>query len=438
MTKSIATRPNPWLRLRADGRLVRCAARVTVRHGPDAGAQAVTGVGPLVIGTHPSADLRLSDDTVSSRHASVEASEDAIVVIDLGSKNGTRLHGALIGEARLSEQTELVLGTTVVTIAPADVEVTLSDGRSAAFAELVGDSEPMRKARALLERVAATSTPVLLVGPSGTGKDTAAQCLHRASGRSVFVTVDGAISPSTAESELFGHARGAFTGASGDREGLLAAADGGTLYLDEPSDLPRELQTRLLRFLETRAVRAVGGDRERVVDVRVVTALRRDPGELERAGELRKDLRHRLEVVRVDLPALSERPEDVPAIVRALLEREGRPDALPGDAVMAELARAPWPGNVRELRNVLQRALLLEGGFPESEQIGAPVVAGATYEMQWKDARNRVLAAFEREYIERLLDRCGGNVSRAADEAGVQRSYMHRRIRALGVRRPGS
>ena len=436
MTVTLSSRPNPWLRLRDDGRLVRCAARVTVQIGPDRGAQAVTGVGALVIGTHESAGLRLTDTTVSSRHVSVEAVEDAIVVTDLGSKNGTRLHGALVSEARLSERTDLVLGTTVITIAPADVEVEMSDGRSSTFAELAGESAPMRRARAVLERVAATGTPVLLVGPSGTGKDTAAQCLHRASGRSVFVAVDGALSPTTAESELFGHARGAFTGASSEHEGLLGAAHGGTLYLDEPSDLPHALQTRLLRFLETRAVRPIGGDRERSIDVRIVTSLRRDPGELERLGALRRDLRHRLEVVRVDLPALRDRPEDIPAIVHALLQREGRLDALPSDAVMAELSRADWPGNVRELRNVLQRALLLEDGLPEPAELGAPVVADGAYAMQWKDARNRVLAAFEREYIERLLERCDGNVSRAADEAGVQRSYMHRRIRALGVRRP--
>lgn len=435
MTVTLPRHATPWLRSSSDGRLHRVGARVRVHHGPDTGVQASVDLAPVVVGTHPTAGLRLTDPAVSGRHLSIEVTRDTVVVRDLGSKNGTRLRGALINEAALVERERLRVGSTILEVEPEDRDVGCGDGRDPAFAELVGDSPAMCRARGLLERVAATDTPVLLVGPSGTGKDTAARALHRASGRAAFVQIDGSLARGTAEAELFGYERGAFTGADEARPGLIASADGGTLYLDQPDDLPLELQTRLLRFLEAGTVRPIGGPGERFVDARVVSSLREDPEALVEQGRLRHDLRHRLEVVRVDLPPLADRPEDIPDIVDALLEREGAPHCTPTTEVMCELQHAAWPGNVRELRNVLQRALLLDGTVGSEDLAGAGTAPADPdlYDVPWKEARRQMIDAFQRDYIVRLLERCNGNVTRAAEQAGVQRSYLHRRMRALGI-----
>ncbi len=320
------------------------------------------------------------------------------------------------------------------------------------FGDLIGTSDVMRCVFSALAQCAASDATVLIEGETGTGKEGAAHAIHAASSRAhaPFVVVDcGAVANSLIESELFGHERGAFTDAVVRRTGAFEEADGGTIFLDELGELPLSLQPKLLRVLEQKTVRRVGSGEQHKLNVRIVAATHRDLRREMQEGRFRPDLYFRLSVLKVNLPPLAARKEDVPALVGVLLDRFGvnatQRARFTAPDFLASVAAAPWPGNVRELRNYLERCLVMDKELPMSELLdtqereapayssppsGQPIDASVSYE----EARKRAIAAFERTFLEALLDRSQGNVSRAARDAGMDRVYLHRLIRRHALR----
>jgi len=398
------------------------------------------------IGSHPSNDFVIDAPTVSRFHCEVRLEEGGARLVDLGSRNGTTLDGVRVNDAWLRDGSELRLGRVAVR-ARLGVDTTpLRLSPSSRFGGLVGASTAMRAAYAVLERAARGDSTLLIEGETGTGKEEAARAVHEASERHErpFVVVDcSAISASLVESELFGHVRGAFTGAQADRRGAFESAEGGTVFLDEIGELPLDLQPKLLRVLERRAVTPVGSSTSREVDVRIVAATNRDLRSEVNAGRFRSDLYFRVAVVRVELPPLRRRPDDIPAIAVELLSSLGADagaiESLTTPEVLADLARAAWPGNVRELRNHLERCLLMQEPLPPLVQ-GPPEAAGGREpsfldpRFSYAEARSAAVTDFERRYLEALLHRHGGNVSAAARAAGMHRVYLHELIRRHGPR----
>jgi DNA-binding NtrC family response regulator len=304
-----------------------------------------------------------------------------------------------------------------------------------AFPGLLGESPALLRALHVLDRVVDTDLPVLLTGESGTGKEVAARALHTGSRRhrGAFVGVNvAAVAEGLLESELFGHVRGAFTGADRDRPGLLRHAAGGTLFLDEITEMPVELQARLLRALEEKRVRPVGGDREYALDVRIVAATNRDPARAVADGRLREDLYFRLAVVTVRLPPLRERVDDIVPLAEHFLaaiarERQQAPPAV--DAALAAALRArPWPGNVRQLRNEMQRLAALAAGGPLRVEWLSPAEAPSAPIVDLPPTLE--LAAIERWAIDRALAATGGNKAEAARLLGIGRRTLYDRLGA--------
>ena len=406
-------------------------AVLEVTRGPDRGRKVeLDGEGACAIGGAEGCDLRLTDDSVSQRHAEIVVERGAYVVRDLGSTNGTRIGGVLIREAAIDRRTvELSVGESELRLRQLDDEREVRLSLAERFGAAVGRAPAMRRVFDILERAAAVDSTVLLLGESGTGKEVLAESLHARSTRSdgPFVVVDcAALPPGLAESELFGHVQGAFTGASEDRAGALEEASGGTLFLDEIGELPLDLQPVLLRALDARQVRAVGADRYRPIDVRVVAATHRNLQREVEEGRFRADLFYRLSVVTVTVPPLRHRREDVPLLARALcaqLRPDSDPDELLSASMRAALAAHDWPGNVRELRNAIERILVL--GDPGE-------LAPAPGPESYHEARRRVLDTFEREYVRARLAECGGVMAQAATRAGISRQMFHRLARRHG------
>jgi DNA-binding NtrC family response regulator len=433
---------------RAAGELVRSpdGAIVAVVSGAAKGATAriPSGAGVLLkIGKAADNDIVLPDDTVSRHHLTIGRVADGIEVRDLGSTNGVRIGTAKVKQALVEPGTVVRAGEVelAIRLELRGVEVPASVEES--FGLALGQSLPMRRIFGLLERLAPTAATVLLTGETGTGKDVLARSIHQRSPRAKqpFEVVDcGAVSQTLIESELFGHERGAFTGAVAARAGAFERAAGGTLFLDEVGELPLELQPKLLRVLEAREFRRVGGNKVLSADVRVIAATTRDlPREVER-GKFREDLYFRLAVVPIVVPSLRERLEDVPLLARRILENAAagaEPLTLPDDT-LAALRAHDWPGNVRELRNVLERAAYLARASGESDLrlIGLPTrrassggsggeelfafEAGSSY----RETRGKFEAIFEQRYVKWLLARHSGNVSAAAREAQMDRKHL--------------
>ncbi len=383
------------------------------------------------VGSGAEAGLRVTHRSVSRRHVRLALKALGVQATDLGSTNGTLYMGTRIGEAFVPFGASLLLG---------EVELQLLPERDEArwrFGALETASPAMGAAYDTLARAAKSDVTVLLEAETGCGKDVCARTLHQESPRvaGAFEAVDcGALPRELAAAELFGHEKGAFTGAVRANAGAFERAGGGTLFLDEVGELSLELQPLLLRALETRTVRRVGGEKYLPVDVRVVAATNRDLDVEVKAGRFRSDLLHRLSVVRVRLPRLAERPEDLPLLVRRILDELGpravgmslSPDTL------ARLRAQPWPGNVRELRNFLERAVTLGAGTPSVAPAGS-AEAAAAFSDDYRQAREQALDAFERDFASHLLRRFNGNVTRAAKEAGIGRAYLHKLIKRHGL-----
>ncbi len=414
---------------------------LTVRHGADAPAKFESKGERAVVGTHEAADLVLHDPTVSRFHCEISVSDGKVTLRDLESTNGTTVNGVSVLHAHLEPGATIGIGRTELgfELAPSEVKLPLSPRDL--FGIMVGRSTAMRRVFAVLERVAASDATVLLQGETGTGKEAAAESIHRESGRrdGPFVVVDcAAIPPDLLESELFGHERGAFTGATSARSGVFETAQGGTLFLDEVGELDLELQPKLLRALERREIRRVGGSKYVPIDVRIVAATNRSLRAEVNQRKFRSDLYYRLAVVEVVLPALRERADDLPLLVNEILLRLGasaHPEApkLRSRGFLADLARHAWPGNVRELRNYVERYLALGETAPlDSEASEAP--ESMPLDLPLKVARERWNRTFERRYVEQALQRHDNNVAAAARAAGVDRMYFYRLLWRYGLR----
>jgi transcriptional regulator with PAS, ATPase and Fis domain len=363
-------------------------------------------------------------------------------VRDLGSKNGTFIREVRIQDALLPPGGEVVIGSSrIEALAPLPPR-TLELSPVPRFGEAIGASPLMRALFALLDRAAGTDVPVLLLGETGTGKELLARAVHAHSARKdgPFVVFDcGAVAPSLIEAELFGYVKGAFTGASASRKGLLEEAHGGTVFLDELGELPLELQTRLLRALETRTVRPMGSNAYRPADARVVAATHRNLRAKVAAGTFREDLYFRLAVVLAQVPPLRERREDVPLLVAHFLARQSPPrsvDDLP-PGLVALLQGHGWPGNVRELWNTVTRLVLFPALGEAALEPQAPSAGPeALHALPWREAREQAGARFELGYLRARLAK-GGTLSAMAREMGVSRQFLYRLLDAHGLRAPG-
>ena len=406
----------------------------------------------VAIGSHPSNDLVLDDPTVSRFHCELRLDPRGVRVRDQGSSNGTFVDRVRVVDGYLHDGAELRVGARAFVLRLDATPRSVPLGDVERFGALVGRSAAMRQAFEQLARCAKSDATVLLDGETGTGKEAAAIAIHEASARTdgPFVVVDcGALPATLLESELFGHVRGAFTGADRDHVGAFEAAHGGTIFLDEIGELPLDLQPKLLRALEQRTIRRVGDTRHRAIDVRVIAATHRNLRTMVNEGQLRPDLYYRLAVVSVELPPLRDRLDDLPLLVGTLLDRlRADPSTrarFTSVGFLAQLHRSRWPGNVRELRNYLERSLVLDAPAPiESAPAAAtdsstasagsaadfPLDPTATY----ADARTAALAVFERRWLEALLAHHGGNVSEAARSAEINRPYLHKLLRRHGLR----
>ncbi|HEU4410429.1 MAG TPA: sigma 54-interacting transcriptional regulator [Polyangiaceae bacterium] len=407
------------------------------------GDHRVTIEGNVVVGSSPAVNVRINDPTASRLHAELEPRADGLWVRDLDSRNGTYVDDVLVGRARIPDGGRLRVGSTTITVTyerrPSAASLWPHDN----FHGMVGRSAVMRELFARLDRVAGSDATVLIQGETGTGKELAAEAVHRASPRAKgpFVVVDcGALPESLIESELFGHTRGAFSGATATRAGAFEVAQGGTIFLDEIGELPLAMQPKLLRVLEKREVRRLGELHHRPVDVRFVSATHRNLRDLVARNAFREDLYFRLAVLLVTMPPLRDRREDVPVLLDAMLPREHR--LLVTAEVRRELDARPWLGNVRELRIFAQRLQALgpdeamrgEGGGPSPARPAAPgALPPVPLDEPFKEVRDRWLNHLEREYIAGLLARLRHNVSAVADAAGLDRSYVHRLIRKHGL-----
>jgi DNA-binding NtrC family response regulator len=432
--------------------------------GPDAGQSAESVEGRLTVGTAEGNLLRLTDPTVSRYHVELEAAAQGVVVRDLGSTNRTLLAGVSVREVVLTRDVELDFGRSRVKVTFSGEKATVTTKSDAEFRGLVGHSAAMKLVFAAIERAAPTNAPVLITGESGTGKELAARAIHDASQRASgpFEVVDcGGLPGTLIESELFGHDRGAFTGATGDREGAFERAEGGTLFLDELGELPLELQPKLLRVLGESEIRRIGGKRSKRVDVRIVAATNRDIRRQVNSGQFRADLYYRLAVIQIRMPPLRERLEDMPLLVRSLLasivEDRGLDAHIEPDAQLLEtLARHSWPGNVRELRNYLEQLVIMrmapalvadsdaskggtsDAGFTWGGTLPATAsrfeAFHALQKLPLRTAKAELLEQFERHYVTDLLQSTQGNVAEAARRAGVDRVTLFRTIRRYGLR----
>jgi DNA-binding NtrC family response regulator len=446
-----------------------CVRRVVLRvvEGQDRGEEVEIGELSVLVGSHPDTELTLTDPMVSRQHLEVRLVDDGVEVRDLGSKNGTWLGESRIERTIVAPGSRIRVGSTQLGIDALDEPMDLGEGLER-FGALHTRSHRMREVFALLDRIAKSDASVLLEGETGVGKDVLARTIHAESNRAhgPFLVLDcGSVSRELIASELFGHKKGAFTGAITDRAGLFEAARGGTVFLDELGELASDLQPSLLRVLENRQVTRLGDTQARDVDVRVIAATNRSLRDEVRAGRFREDLFFRLAVVSVLIPPLRERPEDIPALADLFLSTQGRTGQLSASDAR-KLTADPWPGNVRELKNVIERSALLSGDrlrvqMPIRDGAGRPLPAAARKPMPrtqalasgggrsdevsipigdlvplpFKEAKSEALARFERSYLEARLVETGGNVSRVASEVGLARAYVHRLLTRHGIDR---
>jgi transcriptional regulator with GAF, ATPase, and Fis domain len=412
----------------------------------------------LTIGKAPDNGLVLPDDTVSRHHCELERTALGIVVRDLGSTNHTRVGRTAVREAVIESGSTIVVGSVELLLRGEPNRAQILPSEATSFGEALGSSLPMRQIFGVLERIAPTDASVLLEGETGTGKDVLARSIHQGSPRKEhpFVVVDcGAISYNLIESELFGHERGAFTGAVAARQGAFEIAGHGTVFLDEVGELPLDVQPKLLRVLESGEYRRVGANKALRATARIVAATKRNLKEEVERGKFREDLYFRLSVVPVTVPPLRMRREDIPALVEQFLglARKRDPSASAVSltkATVSALSAHDWPGNVRELRNVLDRAIYIAaaGGEREIRLVDLPVSPASAAQpssahggypafesdKSYREIRADFESEFERRYVAWLLDRHDGNISAAAREAKMDRKHLYDLARKRGLR----
>jgi transcriptional regulator with GAF, ATPase, and Fis domain len=423
---------------------------IEVVSGPDAGKTFCSSADEMSVGTAPTNDVVLTDETVSRYHLELERSEGEILLRDHGSTNGTIVNGIRLELGAIPPGSKIRMGRTVIVVREGERrEIELHD--SARLGRLVGASDIMRKLMAMIARIAKSDASVLICGETGTGKELVARELHDRSPRrgQPFEVIDcGAILPTLLASELFGHEQGAFTGAERQHLGAFERADGGTLFLDEIGELPPALQTALLGALERRQFHRVGGRDPVHVDVRVLAATNRDLRREVNSGAFRQDLYYRIAVVPLTLPPLRDRPEDIPILVEHFLRLLGREstEGFLTPKVLDSFRQHFWPGNVRELKNTIEAAIATDEvpnlfspiGEREQErdEYGAAnaILLDELVGRRYDDARAELIDRFEVAYITALLERNDGNVSQAARDSGMHRSYLTKLLRRHQLR----
>jgi DNA-binding NtrC family response regulator len=432
----LATRTSAPLRPSATPAL---GCRVTVVDGPGSGASvelfARPGETGATIGRNAACSLVIADPMVSSKHASIELTSLGPRIVDLKSRNGTAVNGVVVLDAFLAHGDTIRIGSSLLAVQSNDGEAEVAPSVFGAFASAAPE---IVKLRPLFTKLAATDVPVVVTGETGTGKEVLARSIHSASKRAErpFVVFDcTATAPTLIEAALFGHEKGAFTGAVSAAKGVFEEADRGTLLIDEIGDLELPLQAKLLRAIERGEIRRVGGARWFSVDVRILAATRRDLRSLVREGKFRDDLYYRLAVARCELPPLRARTGDVAFLAKRFWSELGGDPGAIAPALLDRFAARSWPGNVRQLRNTVARFVAL-GDFAEdaaeAEDAGDPTLDAlvsvvdevVALGLPLKDARERVLVEFERRYLERAVRDSQGHIGRAAERSGVAERYF--------------
>jgi DNA-binding NtrC family response regulator len=391
---------------------------------------------PFVVGSGPDVQLRLEERGISRRHFEIRSKDNNYLLVDHGSTNGTLVNGTSVLEAYLHPGDTIAIGIIQLRFEGRVADADVNPGREESFGELYGRSVAMRRLFAMLKKVAPSDSSVLITGETGTGKDLVAKALHENSPRAnkPFCVLDcSAVSGELLTSELFGHTEGAFTGATKSSEGIFEAAEGGTVFIDEIGELPLELQPKLLRVLENRQVKPLGSTRTIPVNVRVLAATHRDLTQWVSEGKFRQDLYYRLAVVRIHLPPLRERTEDIAGLVEQLLK--GIPTCLGAVSLtggaLSRLFTYEWKGNVRELRNALERAVALASS-PVLDVDSLDLSPDGAPPADLPPAGGR-LEASEMETIQRVLDEVGGNQVTAAKQLGIHRDTLRAKIQRYGI-----
>ncbi|MDB4997123.1 MAG: Response regulator of zinc sigma-54-dependent two-component system [Myxococcaceae bacterium] len=432
---------------RLKGRARVAVPRIVAVSGPATGRALAMASAQATVGRHPTNDLVLDDPRVSGVHLELRRVGDHLHVRDAGSTNGTWLGKHRVLEVELDAGAELTVGGTLLRVDVDEAVATSPVSANESFGELVGQSVVMRELFATLERIAPKTVGLLLQGETGTGKEEVARAIHERSERKgrPFVVIDATALPETlTESLLFGHETGAITGATDRRIGFFEAADGGTIFLDEIGELSASLQAKFLRVLERHEITRLGGQAPIKLDVRVIAATHRDLRLEIEAGRFREDLYFRLAPVRILLPPLRDRSDDVPLLCQKLLQSiTGERAIVLEAAALAHLQAQPWPGNVRELRNVLTRAAALasddiikrtdvagEGfGFRGTREERSALDLNGTF----GTAKERAIERFESAYLAALMKRCAGNLSLAAREADLARHHLREVLKKRGL-----
>ncbi|TKD10265.1 sigma 54-interacting transcriptional regulator [Polyangium fumosum] len=416
---------------------------LTVIEGPGAGASFRAEMREVSVGTAQGNDLVLPDPTVSRHHFSLSATPEGYLLKDLGSSNGTWVSGMRVLAGYVEPGARVRVGRTTLLVDQVNEDICEALSPEDGFGPLLGQSSAMRRIFAALPRVAHSDSTVLLEGETGTGKGVLAAAIHEASPRAAgpFVVLDcAAIAPTLIESELFGHVKGSFTGAQADRAGAFEQAKGGTIFIDEIGELPLDMQPKLLRALEERSVKRVGGNQRVKLDVRVIAATNRDLRTEVNRNAFRADLFYRLNVVRIHVPPLRERTGDIERLARHF-HAELVPDNPLPDDLLESLRRQSWPGNVRELRAAIERAVLFND--PAILALGNDVELAPgdkdrdddiDLEVPFRVCKQKASDQWERRYVRALLRATHDNISEASRRVKMDRSHLRSLLRKYGFR----
>ncbi len=432
--------------------------RLTVVEGPSKGKKMDLSGKTIRIGKRETNDLMVEDKTVSRNHLEIVAAEDSYLLRDLESTNGTFINDIRVKEAYLSPGDVIRLGNTRIEFSAFDEKVKIEPSTKNEFGPLAGRSRNMRQIFSVLEKISPTNATVIIEGETGSGKEVVARAIHENSPRKIksFAVFDcGGVAENLIESELFGHLKGSFTGAIATRRGAFEEANGGTIFLDEIGELSLDLQPKLLRALEQREIKKVGSNESSPIDVRVICATNRNLRKEVAEGRFREDLYYRLSVVKIHVPPLRERPDDIPFLIERFLA-SGKFNQLPDgklkvsrveDDALKMLTRYQWPGNVRELINVLERVVpLAEGNTISGQQISyifqemerdeeeaTERMSSMDLKLPFKEAKQKVVEGFERDYLAALLRRNNYNISKTAREAGIDRKHIRNLLKKYGI-----
>ena len=414
-------------------------ARLIVLKGKNAGKEILLRKTPFSIGTLQDNDLALTDQTVSRKHAVVEEKSGRYVLSDLSSTNGTFLDGVRVREAFLAPGCVIRLGHTEIFFSDREEQTGSGKSNTTGFGKLLGVSPPMQELYGILERVSPTDVTVLIEGETGTGKELAARAIHDSSRRrnGPFIVVDcGAVAPNLIESELFGHEKGAFTDAVRLRQGAFELADDGTIFLDEIGELSLDLQPKLLRALDQRMYKRVGAERPESCNVRVISATNRDLEKEVKAGRFREDLFYRLSVVRICMPPLRKRKEDIAALADHLLAGISREIGKNISGLSPEAAAAlntyAWPGNVRELKNILERAAALSTS--SRIEVRDLFLSDKKSSNTLDGLSGKTLEEIEKAAIRATLQSVNGNKTEAAKMLGIAYSTLYEKMKKYALK----